>query len=134
MNLRELAEGVACGVLCNGVSQSTAELIALRTVSDQPDEWNRIIARCEARLLPHVYLFVTKFGEHRFTTFVYAPDETDNSAVIRELLSTDMGVGCLAEDSRPVDEIEASYNPGANPVDVYDVAAEVNRAVRSISR
>jgi hypothetical protein len=131
MNLRELAERVARGVVRSGVAQSTAELIAFRTVSDQPDDWNRIVARCEERALSHVHLFVTKFGEHRFTTFVYAPDETDNSAVIRELLSTDMGAGCLAEDSRPVEEAEAPYNPGANPVDVYDVAEEVNHAVRT---
>jgi hypothetical protein len=134
MNLTDITECVARGIVRNGVAQAIAHSIAGRAISDQPDEWNRILARCEERALSHVYVFVTRFGEYRFTTFVYAPDDIDNSAVIRELLSTDMGAGCLAEGSRPVDEIEAPYNPGANPVDIYDVAGEVNRAVRIISR
>jgi hypothetical protein len=134
MNLKELAGSIARGLVRNGVAQDTAEMIAIRTISDQPDEWNRIVARSNEDALRHVYVFVTKFGEFRFTTFAYAPGGKDNSAAVRELLSTDMGAGSLADDTHPVDEIEAQRNPGAFPVDMYEVADEVNRTVRTISR
>jgi len=134
MNTTELTGIITRGLVRNGVARVTAEAIALRTMSDQPEEWNRIIGRSSASVLPHVYVFVTKFGEHRFTTFVYAPGGVDNSAVIRELLGTDTGAGCLVNESRPTQDQESEAKPGAFPVDVYDVAEELNRAVRAVSR
>jgi hypothetical protein len=120
------------GLMFHGLTEGMSERIASQMVTFQPDEWARILNRVERGEVKHLYVIVTHFDRHAFGTFLYAPADDNNIATLTTWLGTGMGSGCLVDDTRPVDEVEADQKPGAYEVSLFDIAKEVNRAVLGV--
>ena len=82
----------------------------------------------QAGELNKLYFLVVRFPKGQFDTFIYAPAETDNIEVLKTYLSTKMTSGAKDPDCKP--EEWDSQEPGAYPVDCYEIAGEVNRAAK----
>jgi hypothetical protein len=128
MNPQETARAAAVrGLIAHGLTENMAERITRYMVAFQPDEWSRILERAKRGEVRNLYVLVTHFDETRFGTFLYAPAEVNNIAVLTAWLSSKMGAGCWLENL--TDEIEPDQEPGAYSVSVFDIAQEVNRQV-----
>jgi hypothetical protein len=118
-----------------GLREDVAQRIARRMVSFQADEWRRIVERAKNHALVHVYVVVTHYDGSNFGTFLYAPENVNNIAVFAKYLSRDMGAGSQVSDSYQIgetygeDEAEAALEE-VYPVSVFDIANEINAAMR----
>lgn len=127
MDAKEITRAAVSGFVRQGATATMAETIAQRMIQEQPEEWARIIDRCERGEVSRLYVFVTRFGEWRFTTFTYAPGDADNSADIARLLGTRPAHGWVGAPETEVPELRNAYQ-----VSTFDIAAEVCNAIKRV--
>ncbi len=134
MNFKDAARNAASkALMAHGLTENMAVRIVSRMVGFQSDEWTRILERVRKGEVKNLYVLVAHFDSTNFGTFLYAPIEVNNIAVLTKWLSSDMGAGCWVDS--PVDEEEeASLEPGTYSVSMFDIANEMNRWMRDVQR